>query len=136
MDKSYDHGEAMDVIAETLRRNREKTDRALAERQERVKEEIRETKKARYARALVRFGRPTVIGLWRLLVLATQAGCWILMPLACLAFAQWFTMGINVESGHGALAAVATYVVAGIAGIKGAARASRQIGDNFRNINI
>lgn len=71
---------------------------------------------------------------WKLFVMIGQATCWIIMPLVALAFAQWFTQGMALD-GHGALAAVATYIVAAVAGIKGAAQASRQIGE-FRGIRI
>ena len=127
MNKGYDHGEAMDLIAETLRRNREKTDAALAARQERVKEEIRESRKAKIIRFLVGPYRNGLNLAWKGLILATQIPAWILIPLAAVAFASTFTETLDIESTHGALAAIAVYGVAVVAGVKTAKETSQHL---------
>lgn len=128
----YNHTKSIDLLAETLKRNREQVRKA---KEEALEAKALAAKQARRARLMVKYGRPAITIAWRLLILAGQAACWILAPIVALAFAQWFTSGMDLDHGHGALAVLATYIVAGIAGIKGAAQASRQIGE-FKTINI
>ena len=128
----YSHTKSIDLLAETLKRNREQVQKA---KQAALEAEALAARKARRARLMVKYGRPAIMVSWRLLVMAGQAACWILAPLVALAFAEWFTQGMDLDHGHGALAVLATYIVAGVAGIKGAAQASAEIG-SFRNINI
>ena len=129
MDKqSYDYGEAMDLIVETLRRNRAKTDAALRARQERVKEEIRESRKAKIIRFLTGPYRRGLNLAWKGMILATQIAAWILIPLAAVAFAHTFASStLDIESTHGALATIAVYGVAVAAGVKTARETSKHL---------
>lgn len=65
--------------------------------------------------------------LWQALIFTGQCAAWIIIPLAGLAFAQHFTSDLDLNSGHGGLAAVATYIVAIIASVRGAIRTSNYL---------
>lgn len=129
----YNHTKSIDILSEAMQRNREKVKEA---QRKALEAEAQAARRARRARAMVRYGRPAIGLLWRLLVMAGQAVCWILAPIVALTFAQWFVQGLDINSGHGALAAVVTYIVAAVAGIKGAAQASAGIGTFKNNIHI
>ncbi len=133
MGKGYDHGEAMDLLAETLRRNRERTDAALAARQERVKEEIRATWRAKALRAIFKYVRPVTNATWRFWVKLAQVCCWIVIPAIALALAEAVTAGIQ-PGGHSELATATAYVVAAISGILAARAASNRLGIYARPI--
>ena len=94
-----------------------------------------ETWKLKIAKAIVKYAPYAITALWRLMILAAKGICWFLMPLAALIFAQYFTAGMNLNTEFGVLAAIATYVVAVVAGIKGAIQASRHF-DEYKNVNL
>ena len=121
----YNHQAASDLIAETLRRSREKAQTA---RQAEIKAAIRASRKAEALRFLAGPGRAGLNLMWRLLIWISQITAWILILLVAIVFAETIAAGLDVNHGHGAIAAAAVYCVAVIGGI----RAARDVSNGFR----
>lgn len=81
------------------------------------------------------FVRPGINIFGSLFIKLVQLACWILIPLAALQFADIFSQQFSTHDAHGQLAVLATYGVAIVAGIKGAADASSRIGTFNFNLN-
>ena len=122
----YNHGKAMDLLAECLRRNRAKTTAArLDARRAEIKASIRAGRKARAIRFLLGPGRAGLNIAWQILIWISQITAWILMLTVAIAFAEAITAGLDLGSTHGELAAIAVYGVSVVAGIRAARDVSR-----------
>ena len=99
------------------------------------KAEIRASSRAKALRFLVGTVPPILNAAWQALIWIVCMSAWIIMPAIAIGFAgATITSGMDINSGHGALAVGAAYAVAVVAGFRGAWTASKSLKDNFGGV--
>lgn len=102
--------------------------------QDEIKAEIRETKRAKTLRLMVKYGPTALNNGWKFMIWIASVTAWLLMLPASVLFAGAIVEGLDTSTTFGQWSAIAVYIVCIGTGCKAAWDAGKGIKEQFGGV--